>query len=98
MPAQRYLLGGENLSMREVFAAIATPRSDAARRARGAVERRLRRRLGRRTPRSEPRLLVLDEVRVARWPMLFDDSPARRELGYSSRPAAEALAAAARRT
>jgi hypothetical protein len=43
-----------------------------------------------------PSLLVLDEVRLAREPMTFDDSKARRELGYGSRPAAEALAAAAR--
>jgi hypothetical protein len=43
-----------------------------------------------------PKLLVLDEVRVARWPMLFDDSLARAELGYSSEPAASALARAAR--
>jgi len=35
-------------------------------------------------------------VRVARWPMTFDDGLARRELGYVSRPAAAALAAAAR--
>ena len=42
--------------------------------------------------RSEPSLLVLDEVRVARLPMRFDDSRARRELGYTSSPAADALA------
>ena len=33
---------------------------------------------------------------LAREPMTFDDSKARRELGYGSRPAAEALVAAAR--
>jgi hypothetical protein len=44
----------------------------------------------------EPKLLVIDEVRVARWPMLFDDALARAELGYSSEPAASALARAAR--
>jgi dihydroflavonol-4-reductase len=44
----------------------------------------------------EPRLLVLDEVRLARLPMAFDDACARRELGYRSRPAAAALAVAAR--
>ena len=37
--------------------------------------------------RPDPSLLVLDEVRVARWPMRFDDSRARRELGYASEPA-----------
>jgi dihydroflavonol-4-reductase len=44
----------------------------------------------------DPKLLILDEVRVARWPMLFDDSLARAELGYSSEPARSALARAAR--
>ena len=93
---QRYLLGGENLSMKDTFAAIA----DAAGRrpprlavpwfaAYGAA--RLASILLR-----EPRLLILDEVRVARWPMLFDDALARAELGYSSEPAATALARAVR--
>jgi hypothetical protein len=44
----------------------------------------------------EPELLVLDEVRAGRLPHAFDDAKARVELGYSSRPAAGALAAAAR--
>jgi hypothetical protein len=35
-------------------------------------------------------------VRLARLPMTYDDGKARRELGYVSRPAAEALAAATR--
>jgi dihydroflavonol-4-reductase len=93
---QRYLLGGENLSMREVFAVIAE-----------SVGRRAPR-LGIPWPAAygaafaasllqrDPKLLVLDEVRVARWPMLFDDSLARGEIGYTSEPAASALARAAR--
>jgi dihydroflavonol-4-reductase len=92
---QRYLLGGENLTMREVFAAICTavgrrapllpvPWALAYAAAWGAT----------RLPR-EPKLLVLDEVRVARWPMRFDDSLARGELGYTSEPARSALARAA---
>ena len=44
----------------------------------------------------EPQLLVLDEVRAGRIPHLFDDSKARSELGYSSRPAASAVADAVR--
>ena len=92
---QRYLLGGENLSMKDTFAAIA----DAA----GRPPPRLAvpwsaayggARIASILPR-EPRLLLLDEVRVARWPMLFDDALARAELGYSSEPAAAALARAA---
>jgi dihydroflavonol-4-reductase len=96
---QRYLLGGENMTMREVFASIAAaagrgvPRlpvpwalAYAAARVSDPPLRLLRR---------EPKLLKLDEVRVARWPMTFDDSLARSELGYVSRPAAAALTAAA---
>jgi dihydroflavonol-4-reductase len=97
---ERYLLGGENLAMRELFAIVAAaagrrpPRvgipwglaSAAAHVADAAL-----RAIGR-----EPSLLVLDQVRLARLPMLFDDAKARRELGHRSRPAAEALSAAAR--
>ena len=97
---ERYLLGGENLALREVFAIVATaagrrpPRVavpwavayGAARVADAAL-----RRAGR-----EPSLLVVDEVRLARLPMTFDDTRARDELGHRSRPAAAALAAAAR--
>jgi dihydroflavonol-4-reductase len=96
---QRYLLGGENLSMREVFAAIATAVGRPAPRlpvpwlaAYGAARVSD---LALRLVQREPRLLVLDEVRVGRWPMRFDDSLARRELGYNSRPAVAALASAA---
>ena len=95
---ERYLLGGENLPMREVFALIACaagrrpPRVGipwrAAWVAAWAANAALRP-LGR-----EPSLLVLDEVRLGRLPMTFDDSKARRELGYDSHPAADALAAA----
>ena len=93
---QRYLLGGENLSMRDTFAAICAAVGRPAPRlavpwaaAYGAawIAARLWR---------EPKLLVIDEVRVARWPMLFDDARARAELGYSSEPAASALGRAAR--
>ena len=91
---RRYLLGGENLEMRDVFATIARaagrrpPRLAvpwSAAYAAAWVAARLR---------AEPSLLVLDEVRVARLPMRYDDSRARRELGYTSSPAADALARA----
>ena len=97
---ERYLLGGENLSLREVFALVAEaagrrlprvgvpwPLAYAAARTSDAALRLVGR---------EPSLLVLDQVRLARLPMTFDDAKARRELGYTSRPACEALAAAAR--
>jgi dihydroflavonol-4-reductase len=93
---RRYLLGGENLSLRAVFAAIC-----------GAVGRPPPRvavpwpvayaaavcldRLG-----LAGSLFMLDEVRLARWPMRFDDVRARSELGYTSEPARSALARAAR--
>jgi dihydroflavonol-4-reductase len=93
---ERYLLGGENVSMQEVFSAICAAVGRSAPRlavpwraafcAAWVASRVVR----------EPRLLLLDEVRVARWPMRFDDSLARAELGYTSEPAASALARAAR--
>jgi dihydroflavonol-4-reductase len=97
---ERYLLGGENLALREVFAIVAAAAGRAPPRAAipwalaygaaraGDAASRL---IGR-----EPSLLVLDAVRVARLPMTFDDAKARRELGHRSRPAAQALQAAAR--
>ncbi|QEC46743.1 NAD-dependent epimerase/dehydratase family protein [Baekduia soli] len=95
---RRYLLGGEDLAMRDVFAAVARAAGRPAPRlavpwgvAYGAarVADAALRPLGR-----EPRLLVLDEVRLARVPMRFDDRRAREELGHVSRPAAQALAEA----
>jgi dihydroflavonol-4-reductase len=97
---RRYLLGGEDLSMRDVFATVAAVAGRRAPRvalpwsavhAAARVADAALRPLGR-----EPTLLVLDEVRLARLPMRFDDGRARRELGHRSRPAAEALAVAAR--
>jgi dihydroflavonol-4-reductase len=97
---ERYLLGGENLSLRDVFTTVAhtagrrppligVPWAVAYGAARaGEAALRL---VGR-----EPTLLVADQVRLARLPMTFDDSKARSELGYASRPAREALEAAAR--
>jgi len=99
-PGERYLLGGDNLSVSEIFAAIARAVGLAAPRIpvpwigayAGArlVDAALRP-LGR-----EPQLLILDEVRAGRLPHLFDDAKARTELGYVSRPAVGALAQAAR--
>lgn len=96
---ERYLLGGENLAMREVFTLVAAAAGRRAPRvavpwpaAYGAavVATAAAHVVGR-----EPSLLVRDEVRLARLPMTFDDARARRELGHRSRPAAQALAEAA---
>lgn len=95
---ERYLLGGEDLALRDVFATVARlggvapPRVavpyrfalGAARTADGAL-----RCVGR-----EPTLLVPDEVRLARVPMYFASEKARAELGFEHRPAEQALAAA----
>jgi dihydroflavonol-4-reductase len=95
---QRYLLGGENLPLVDVFAtAAALADRPAPRRAIpysvavGAawVADHATRLVGR-----EPRLLNLAEVRLARLPMTFSSAKAEAELGYTSRPAAEALARA----
>jgi dihydroflavonol-4-reductase len=97
---ERYLLGGENLSLRGVFAIVAQaagrrpPRigvpwalAYGAARAGDAALRLVGR---------EPSLLVVDEVRLARLPMTFDDARARGELGYASQPAEQALVSATR--
>ena len=99
-PGERYLLGGDNMPVSEVFAAIAraagrpAPRlpvpwtaAYAAALAAGALLRPFGR---------DPQLLIVDEVRAGRLPHAFDDSKARRDLGYSSRPAVVALEEAAR--
>ena len=97
---ERYLLGGENLSIREVFTAVAeaagrpAPRIAVPWRAAYAAARAAD--VALRAVGRAPSLLVLEEVRLARLPMTFDDAKARRELGHRSRPAREALAAAAR--
>jgi dihydroflavonol-4-reductase len=93
--AERYLLGGEDMWLREVFAIVA----EAARRgpprlpipfrpllATAWTADRLLSLVGR-----EPKLLVLDEVRLARIPARFSSEKAKRELGYEARPARQAL-------
>ena len=96
---ERYLLGGEDMTVREVFAIIARAAGLSAPRvpvpwpaayAGARFADIILRPLGR-----EPQLLVLDEVRAGRLPHLFDDAKARAELGYVSRPAVQALAQAA---
>jgi dihydroflavonol-4-reductase len=97
---ERYLLGGENMAMRDVFAHVAAaagrPAPHAAVPWSAALAAAVVADAAARARRREPRLLVLDEVRLARRPMAFDDGRARRELGHRSRAAASALAAAAR--
>lgn len=95
---RRYILGGENVALRELFALIArcagrppprwpVPQGVALAAAWGAAA------AGRVTGRA-PRLLVLDEVRLARVPEYFTSARASRELGYAARPASVAVAEA----
>jgi dihydroflavonol-4-reductase len=94
-PGERYLLGGEDLSLREVFAIVA--RAAGREPPRVAIPFPLV--LGASWLADhalalfgrEPELLVLDSVRLARVPALFSSEKAQRELGYSRRPASEAL-------
>ena len=99
-PGERYLLGGDDMTVAEVFAVIARAAGLSAPRlpvpwAAAYVGARLADAMLRPVGR-EPQLLVLDEVRAGRIPHLFDDAKARAELGYVSRPAVDALADAAR--
>lgn len=83
---ERYLLGGTDLTLRDLFAAIA----EAA----GRRPPRLR------VPYLAARAAAAlgfasrDEVRLARLPMFFSSEKARRELGYAPRPVGPALAEA----
>jgi dihydroflavonol-4-reductase len=99
-PGERYLLGGEDIPVHDVFAVIADAAGRSAPRlpvpwtvayAAARVADAALRPLGR-----EPQLFVLDEVRSGRLPHLFDDAKARAELGHVSRPAADALGEATR--
>jgi dihydroflavonol-4-reductase len=97
---QRYILGGENLSLGDAFAlameaigerppSLPVPWSAVYGAALGAE-------CARRLTGRNPQLLVLDQVRLGRIPLFFSSEWARAELGYEPRPAAEALASAAR--
>jgi dihydroflavonol-4-reductase len=97
---ERYILGGEDLPLRDAFALAVRavgrtpPRLAVPWRAVHAAAVAVD--AGSRVLRREPELLVLDEVRLARLPLFFSSDKARAELGYAPRPAADALAAAAR--
>jgi dihydroflavonol-4-reductase len=94
------VLGGENLELRQILdvlaavtglprATIKVPRQVAlaAAHVSGFVEGRLLRR--------EPSV-PLEGARMAATRMIFNDARARKELGYSSRPAREAILRSAR--
>jgi dihydroflavonol-4-reductase len=91
---ERYILGGENVTLRQMLrdiAEIVGRRSPLVRLPRHAIypfafgAEMLARVTGR-----EP-FATVDGLRLARYTMHFDDSKARRELGYTSRPYREGL-------
>jgi dihydroflavonol-4-reductase len=97
---ERYILGGDDLWLRDVCAIVVSavgrkpPRLGVPWRAAYAAALAADR--AERLVGADPGLLILDEVRLARLPLFFSSQKARDELGYRARPAARALAAAAR--
>ncbi|HEY2106250.1 MAG TPA: hopanoid-associated sugar epimerase [Candidatus Binataceae bacterium] len=94
-PGQKYILGGENLTLREMFERLASISGVPAPRVRIPYGVALgfamgadfvSRRITRRPPRAS-----LTEVRMARKKMFFDHTKAERELGYKPGPINTAL-------
>jgi len=99
-PGRSYILGGENMSLREMLTTLADVSGLPAPRVRLTPAMVLpivrsaewfQGRLLRREP-----TLPSEPVRMATTRMEYDDSRARTELGYTSAPARDALARAAR--
>ena len=95
-----YILGGENLTMRAMLQILADysslpmprfaiPRTLAL--GAGAASTLVQGRLLRREPR-----VPLEAARMSATKMIFNDDRARAEIGYTSRPAHEAIEASAR--
>jgi dihydroflavonol-4-reductase len=85
-PGERYLLGGTNLWLEELFAAVAQLAARPRPRIRVPyVAARAAAALG---------LVNRDEVRLARLPMFFSSTKAEGELGYAPGPIGPALALA----
>lgn len=93
-PGERYILGGENLSLQRILAEVAAlcgRRPPRVRLPHGlamsiAVLAQAWARLAGRAP-----AVSLDGVRMARKPMYFSSEKAARTLGYASRPAVLAI-------
>ncbi len=99
-PGQSYILGGENLPMRQIlqiladFAGLPMPRLEIPRGlalSAGVASDLIEGRLLRREPR-----VPLEAARMSATKMIFTDERARAELGYTSRPAREAIEESAR--
>jgi len=92
---ERYILGGENLSLKEVLDILAEVSGRPPVRLRipypvalgwAYVDVALARLIPGRVPSATP-----EKVRISRQPEYYDSSKAMRELGYRPRPAREAL-------
>ena len=92
---ERYVLGGQNMTLAELLGAIAAHMGRRAPRFKlphGAVlPVALLAELAARVGGGEP-FVTRDGVRMARKRMFFSSAKAERELGYRARPASEALA------
>ena len=92
---ERYILGGENMSLREILECLA--RLTGRRAPRIRLPHRLLAPVAAagetwaRVAGGEPRL-TRDSLRMARKMMFFSSAKAERELGYTARPASQALA------
>jgi dihydroflavonol-4-reductase len=86
VPLERYLLGGVNLSLEELFAAVA--------RLAGRPRPRLRVPYAVAEMAATAGIANRDEVRLARLPMYFSSAKARSTLGYEPGPVEPALARA----
>lgn len=92
---ERYILGGENMALRDIFAGVAALTGRRAPRVRlphdlimpVAV---MAEGWARVSGGGEPRV-TRDSIRMARKKMFFSVEKARRELGFAPRPASEAL-------
>lgn len=98
-PGQRYILGSEDVSLRDAFAtalgAVGRSAPPIPLPWGGVYTLAVAADACGRLCGWEPSLLVRDEVRLARLPLYFSSEKARRELGYAPRPSAAALTAAA---
>jgi dihydroflavonol-4-reductase len=97
---QRYILGGEDLPLREAFAivldAVGRPAPRWAVPWPAVYTVAIATELACRVTGREPSIIVRDEVRLSRTPLYFSSAKASGELGYEPGPAAPALTAAAR--
>jgi dihydroflavonol-4-reductase len=95
-PRERYILGGEDLSLKDAFTIVLEAVGRESPRLAIPWSLVYGAALAANVVRLQPSLLVLDEVRLARLPLFFSSEKARAELGYTPSVAADALAAAAR--